>query len=85
MYLVVIMDWARSCVLARRLSNTLDASFCVAALEKELTKGKPEIFYTGQDVQFTSAAFTAVLNAAGIAISMDGRGRWMDNLLKAHS
>ena len=80
MYLVVIMDWARSCVLARRLSNTLDASFCVAALEEALTKGKPEIFNTDQGVQFTSAAFTDVLSAAGIAISMDGRGRWMDNV-----
>jgi hypothetical protein len=80
MYLVVIMDWARSCVLAWRLSNTLDASFCVAALEEALTKGKPEIFNTDQDAQFTSAAFNEVLRSAGIAISMDGRGRWMDNV-----
>ena len=80
MYLVVIMDWASRCVLAWRLSNTLDSSFCVAALEEALARGKPEIFNTDQGVQFTSAAFTDVLSAAGIAISMDGRGRWMDNV-----
>lgn len=80
MYLVVIMDWASRCVLAWRLSNTLDASFCVAALEEALTKGKPEIFNTDQGAQFTSAAFTDVLRSAGVAISMDGRGRWMDNV-----
>ena len=80
LYLVVIMDWASRCVLAWRLSNTLDASFCVAALEEALTKGKPAIFNTDQGVQFTSTAFTSVLSAAGIAISMDGRGRWMDNV-----
>ena len=80
LYLVVIMDWASRCVLAWRLSNTLDRSFCVAALEEALTKGKSEIFNTDQGVQFTSTAFTDVLSAAGIAISMDGCGRWMDNV-----
>jgi len=72
LYLVVIMDWASRCVLAWRLSNTLDAAFCVEALEEALSKGKPEIFNTDQGVQFTSAAFTGVLSAAGVAISMDG-------------
>ena len=80
MDLMVIMDWARRRVLAWQLSNTLDASFCVAALEEALTKGKPEIFDTDQGAQFTSAAFTDALRSGGIAIGMDGRGRWIDNV-----
>ncbi len=81
LYLVAIMDWASRAVLAWRLSNTLDASFCVAALEEALAKyGKPEIFNTDQGSQFTGTDFTGVLLAAGIRISMDGRGRWMDNV-----
>ena len=68
-------------MLAWRLSNTMDASFCVSALEEALTRfGTPEIFNTDQGSQFTSAAFTGMLTAAGIRISMDGRGRFMDNI-----
>jgi len=81
LYLVAIMDWASRKVLAWRLSNTLDAEFCVAALDDARARfGKPDIFNTDQGSQFTSLAFTGCLAAAGIAISMDGRGRWMDNV-----
>ncbi len=81
LYLVAIMDWASRAVLSWRLSNTIDVSFCVSALEEALARfGKPEIFNTDQGSQFTSAAFTGTLAAAGIRISMDGRGRWMDNV-----
>ena len=81
LYLVAVMDWASRAVLAWRLSNTMDVSFCVSALEEALARfGKPEIFNTDQGSQFTSAAFTGALAAAGIQISMDGRGRWMDNV-----
>jgi putative transposase len=81
LYLVAVMDWASRAVLAWRLSNTMDVSFCVSALEEALARfGRPEIFNTDQGSQFTSAAFTGVLTAAGIRISMDGRGRWMDNV-----
>ena len=81
LYLVAIMDWASRAVLAWRLSNTMDSSFCVAALEEALARfGRPEIFNTDQGSQFTSTAFTGVLKAAGVRISMDGRGRWMDNV-----
>jgi putative transposase len=81
LYLVAIMDWASRAVLAWRLSNTMDVSFCVSALEEALARfGKPEIFNTDQGSQFTSAAFTGTLAAAGIRISMDGRGRWLDNV-----
>jgi putative transposase len=81
LYLVAVMDWASRAVLAWRLSNTMDVSFCVSALEEALARfGRPEIFNTDQGSQFTSAAFTGVLAAAGIRISMDGRGRWMDNV-----
>ena len=79
LYLVAIIDWASRAVLSWRLSNTMDAGFCVSALEEALARyGKPEIFNTDQGSQFTSAAFTGTLAATGIAISMDGRGRWMD-------
>jgi len=72
---------ASRAVLAWRLSNTMDVSFCVSALEEALARfGKPEIFNTDQGSQFTSAAFTGTLMAADIKISMDGRGRWMDNV-----
>jgi putative transposase len=68
-------------MLVWRLSNTMDVSFCVSALEEALARfGKPEIFNTDQGSQFTSAAFTATLATAEIRISMDGRGRWMDNV-----
>ena len=81
LYLVAIIDWASRAVLAWRLSNTIDTSFCLAALDDALARhGRPEIFNTDQGSQFTSAAFTGALAAAGIKISMDGRGRWMDNV-----
>jgi len=81
LYLVAIMDWASRKVLAWRLSNTMDAAFCVDALKETLTRfGKPEIFNTDQGSQFTSADFTDVLRDAEVRISMDGRGRWMDNV-----
>lgn len=81
LYLVAIIDWFSRAVLAWRLSNTMDATFCVEALEEALARwGKPEIFNTDQGSQFTGAAFTGTLSAAGIRISMDGRGRWIDNV-----
>jgi putative transposase len=81
LYLVAVIDWASRAVLAWRLSNTIDSGFCVAALEEALLwHGKPRIFNTDQGSQFTSAAFTGKLEEAGIAISMDGRGRFMDNI-----
>jgi len=81
LYLVAVIDWASRAVLSWRLSNTMDASFCLAALEEALARyGKPEIFNTDQGSQFTGAAFTGALIEAGVRISMDGRGRWMDNV-----
>jgi putative transposase len=80
LYLVVVMDWHSRGVLAWRLSNTMDTSFCLDALEDALRKGRPEIFNTDQGAQFTSTAFTDKLEAAGVRISMDGRGRWLDNV-----
>jgi len=81
LYLVAIMDWASRKVLSWRLSNTMDSDFCVAALEEALARyGRPEIFNTDQGSQFTSFAFTDVLKHAGVRISMDGKGRWMDNV-----
>jgi putative transposase len=81
LYLVAIIDWASRAVLSWRLSNMMDTSFCLAALEDALARfGRPEIFNTDQGSQFTSAAFTGALTAAGIKVSMDGRGRWMDNV-----
>jgi putative transposase len=80
-YLVAVMDWASRRVLSFRVSNTLDASFCVEALEEALDRhDAPEIFNTDQGSQFTSEAFTGLLASRGVAISMDGRGRWMDNV-----
>ena len=80
LYLVAVMDWVSRYVLAWRLSNLLDASFCVEALEEALSQGTPEIFNTDQGSQFTEREFTGVLGAHGIAISMDGRGRLADNI-----
>ncbi len=81
MYLVVVMDWATRHVLAWRLSNTMDAGFCVEALREALARyGRPEIFNTDQGSQFTNLDFTGVLKGADVAISMDGRGRYMDNI-----
>jgi putative transposase len=81
LYLVAIMDWYSRSVLSWRLSNTLDAGFCVDALDEALRKGRPEIFNTDQGVQFTSAEFTGRLETAGVRISMDGRGRVFDNIM----
>ena len=81
LYLVAIMDWHSRKVLSWRLSNTMDTDFCIAALEEALAKyGKPDIFNSDQGSQFTSYAFTNVLRENGIRISMDGRGRWLDNV-----
>lgn len=81
LYLVAVMDWHSRAVLAWRLSNTLDADFCVAAVEEALSRyGAPEIFNTDQGSQFTGSAFVETLKAAGVQISMDGKGRWMDNI-----
>jgi putative transposase len=81
LYLVVIMDWVSRAVLAWQLSNTLDAAFCVEALEEALSKfGRPEIFNTDQGSQFTSDDFTGTLKEHAITISMDGKGRCMDNV-----
>jgi putative transposase len=80
-YLVAIMDWHSRRVLSWRLSNTMDVSFCVEALEEALARfGKPEIFNTDQGAQFTAEAFTQLLRGQGIAISMDGKGRCLDNV-----
>ena len=81
LYLVVIMDWVSRAVLAWRLSNTLGADFCIEALEEALSQyGRPEIFNTDQGSQFTSDDFTGTLKHHGITISMDGKGRCMDNI-----
>jgi len=81
LYLVAIIDWASRAVLSWRLSNTMDTRFCVEALDEAMARhGTPRIFNTDQGAQFTSAAFTGKLEASGIAISMDGRGRFMDNI-----
>ena len=81
LYLVAIMDWASRRVLSWRLSNTMDADFCIEALEEAMARhGRPEIFNTDQGSQFTSPRFTGVLLQAGVKISMDGKGRWMDNV-----
>jgi len=81
MYLTAVMDWHSRFVLSWRLSNTIDGMFCVEALSEALAKyGQPEIFNTDQGVQYTAVAFTSRLESAGVAISMDGRGRWMDNV-----
>jgi putative transposase len=80
MYLVAIIDWWSRYVLAWQLSHTLDSSFCLVALERALIQGCPEMFNTDQGVQFTSLAFTSRLERAGMAISMDGRGRALDHI-----
>jgi putative transposase len=80
LYLVAIIDWYSRYVLSWRLSNTLDAGFCVEALEEALKKGKPDIFNTDQGAQFTSEAFTGLLQQHGVKISMDGKGSYKDNL-----
>ena len=80
MYLAAVIDWFSRYVIAWRLSNTLDGSFCLEMLEEALRGGSPEIFNTDQGVQFTAAAFTGRLESAGVAVSMDGRGRALDNV-----
>ena len=80
LYLAAIMDWYSRHVLSWTLSSSLDAAFCVWALEEALSRGRPEIFNTDQGVQFTSEGFTGILESRGIAISMDGRGRVFDNI-----
>lgn len=80
-YLVAVMDWCSRRVLAWRISNTMDSHFCIDAAQEAIKKfGAPEIFNTDQGAQFTADAFTAPLLARGIKVSMDGRGRWMDNV-----
>jgi putative transposase len=81
LYLVVIMDWHSRYVLSWRLSNTLESDFCVEALKEALKKGCPEIFNTDQGSQFTSREFVTLLESQGIKVSMDGFGRYADNLL----
>ena len=80
LYLVTIMDWYSRYVISWRLSNTLDADFCIEALEEALRGGRPDIFNTDQGSQFTSEAFTELLKQHGVRISMDGKGRYKDNI-----
>jgi putative transposase len=80
MYLAAVIDWYSRSVIAWRLSNTLDGSFCLDLLDEARTQGRPEVFNTDQGVQFTAAAFTGRLEAAGVAVSMDGKGRCPDNV-----
>jgi putative transposase len=80
MYLAAVIDWFSRYVIAWRLSNTLDGSFCLELLDEALAQGRPEVFNTDQGVQFTARAFTGRLEAAGVAVSMDGKGRCLDNV-----
>ena len=80
LYLVAVMDWFSRYVLSWRLSNSLEGTFCREALEEALAVGRPEIFNSNQRSQFTASAFTSRLEACGVAISMDGRGRALDNV-----
>jgi putative transposase len=80
LYLAVVIDWYSRYVIAWRLSNTLDGAFCLDLLDEALTQGRPEVFNTDQGVQFTAAAFTGRLQAAGVQVSMNGKGRCLDNV-----
>jgi putative transposase len=80
MYLAAVLDWYSRYVIAWRLSNTLDGSFCLEMLDEALSRGRPEVFNTDQGVQFTAQAWTGRLEAAGVRVSMDGRGRCLDNV-----
>jgi putative transposase len=80
MYLAAVIDWFSRYVVAWRLSNTLDGSFCLEMLDEALRRGRPEVFNTDQGVQFTAQAWTGRLESAGVAVSMDGRGRCLDNV-----
>ena len=81
MYLTAVIDWYSRYVLSWRLSNTLDVGFCLEALEEALSRGCPEVFNTDQGVQFTSVQFTSRVESAGSKVSMDGKGRCLDNVL----
>jgi len=82
LYLVAVMDWCSRKVLSWRLSNSLNTEFCIAALQEALAKyGRPAIFNTDQGSQFTSLDFTQILKDADVKISMDGKGRWRDNVM----
>jgi putative transposase len=84
LYFVAVMDWASRRVLSWRVSNSMETDFCIEALEEAMARhGRPDIFNTDQGSQFTSPRFTGALETAGIRISMDGRGRWMDNVFIA--
>jgi len=80
MYLAATIDWYSRYVIAWRLSNTLDGAFCLDMLDEALGRGRPEVFNTDQGVQFTAQAWTGRVQAAGVQVSMDGRGRWVDNV-----
>jgi putative transposase len=80
MYLAAVIDWFSRYVIAWRLSNTLDGAFCLEMLDEALGRGRPEVFNTDQGVQFTAEAFTSRLVSAGVAVSMDGKGRCLDNV-----
>jgi putative transposase len=80
MYLAAVIDWYSRYVIAWRLSNTLDGLFCLELLDEALAQGRPEVFNTDQGVQFTAEAFTSRLVSAGVAVSMDGKGRCLDNV-----
>jgi putative transposase len=80
MYLAAVIDWYSRYVIAWRLSNTIDGSFCVELLEEALRSGKPDVFNTDQGAQFTAEAFAGCLERAGVSVSMDGRGRALDNV-----
>jgi len=81
LYLVAVMDWYSRFVISWRLSNSMDVDFCVEALEEALSRGRPEVFNTDQGSQFTSREFTGALKSQGVAISMDGKGRAIDNVM----
>jgi putative transposase len=80
MYLTAVMDWYSRFVLSWRLSNTLDVEFCLEALNEALSRGRPEVFNTDQGAQFTSTAYTSRVESAGAKVSMDGKGRCLDNV-----
>lgn len=79
-YLAAVMDWFSRFILGWRLSNSMDTSFCLEAVEESFSLAKPEIFNTDQGVQFTSADFTGFLESSGVRVSMDGKRRWVDNV-----
>ena len=80
LYLVIVMTWHSRYVVASRLSNTLEADFCVNALQEPLGQERPEVFNTSQGSQFSSREFTQVLQDHGVKINMDGKGRYADNI-----